>query len=147
MLVISIYLLNNTRKDKQSFQNITGQIIFLSKTYGNLPLRDTGKFRYIKIDLYDKPFEIFVGSDPGDFKPTLNKIDSLRKGDLITVYFDENDKTINDSVNRLAYYIDRAKHPVFIFSPSLIYVAYFCIGISAIMMVVVLVGKLSGKII
>jgi hypothetical protein len=112
IIALSSILLTRGKKEKSEFQNITGKITFIEKAYQELPIRNPGKFRYLMIDNYQKAFEIFIGNDPGDFKPALEKIDELRLGDKISVYFDED---LNDiKINRLVQFIDKDSTPYFI---------------------------------
>ena len=148
LLTLSIYLLRTAYKDKKEFQKITGAVNFISMKYLDLPNRDFAKYRYIKINEYKKPFEIFVGRDPGDFKPALDKIDGVKPGDTLTIYFREGHlETTDPPVNRLAYYIDKGGIPIFIFSPSQLYVAFFLISVSIIIIIISVVGKVKGRII
>lgn len=147
-LAISIYLLITSYKDKKDFHKITGTVNFISTKYRDLPNRDFGKYRYIAIKEYEKPFEIFVGKDRGDFKPALDKTDNVKQGDILTFYFgEETFKTIDAPVNRLAYYIDKGSIPVFIFSPSQLYLALILASLSIIIIAVAVIGKVRGKII
>jgi hypothetical protein len=115
--------------------------------YLDLPNRNFTKYRYIKINEYKKPFEIFVGKDPGDFKPALDKIDCVIPGDIITFYFAGENFEMNAPVNRLTYYIDKGSIPVFIFSPSQFYLAWVLISLSIVIIVIVVVCKVKGKIV
>jgi hypothetical protein len=145
-LALSIYLFRTTQKNKKEFNKITGTVRFISTSYHNLPIRDYGKYRYIKIANYARPFEIFVGKDKGDFSPALEKIDSVKPGELLTFYFaDDIGKTRDTVVNRRTYYIDRESVPVFIFSSAIMHLSLFLILISVTIIVIVLVGKIRGK--
>lgn len=79
----------------------------LDKHYRQLPVRDAGKFRYLKLDNYPYVFELFTGKDPGDFSPKLSRIDELKKGDKITIYMYESNDINRDGINRNAMFIDR----------------------------------------
>ena len=147
-LVGSIYLLKTAYKDKKEFRKIEGTVNFISLKYHDLPNRDFTKYRYIKVNEYEKPFEVFVGKDPGDFKPALDKIDIIKPGDILTVYFEEEDfLTIDAPVNRHTFYIDKGNIPVFIFSPAQFYLAWFLILMSIIIIIISVVGKIKGRII
>jgi hypothetical protein len=147
-LAISRYLLETAYKDKTSFHNITGPIEFVSSRYLDLPKRDTTKFRYIKLRGYENPFEVFVGKDLGDFKPALDKTELLKRGETLTVYYEEDVvHTSGTPVNRHAYYMDLGTLPVFVSSPSQVYLAWFLMGVSILVIVIVLIGKWKGKLI
>ena len=67
---------------------------------GDMPNRDFGKYRYLEILNYQYPFEIY-SDEQG------KSIDSLKKGDIATVYFYENSFSGMDRINRFAQYIER----------------------------------------
>ncbi|MCU0443688.1 MAG: hypothetical protein MUE85_02140 [Microscillaceae bacterium] len=41
----------------------------------------------LKVKGYPKTFELFIGKDFGDFSPEFEKIDDLKLGDKIDVFF------------------------------------------------------------
>ena len=65
-------------------------------------------------DKYQKVFEIFIGKDFGDFKPSFEQIDLLRLGDKIEIYFDVDQKETDGRLNRLIQYIDKDSTPYYI---------------------------------
>jgi hypothetical protein len=101
-------------KDKIEFERIAGKITYLEKTYEELPNRHHGKYRYIEMDAYPKVFELFVGKEFGDFKPHYERIDDLRVGDTIEVYFDEDAKEPDRRLNRLMQFMDKDSQPYYI---------------------------------
>ena len=141
LLFVSIYYLTTTYKLKREFHNITGSVEWVSMKYGDLPQRDFSKYRYLKIDNFSRPFELFVGKEGGDFSPALDKIDSLKSGDEVTIYYDENFRTVLEPVNRLPYFIDRGANPVFIFSPSQRHLAWIMVGLSIACLTLVIVFR------
>ncbi|MDP9043049.1 MAG: hypothetical protein M3N30_13810 [Bacteroidota bacterium] len=145
LIIASFYFLSTTFKSKAEFVSVRGSVEFISMKYGDLPNRDYSKYRYLKINRYSRPFELFVGKEGGDFSPDLDKIDSLKMGDIITVYYDYNYKTAPEPVNRLTYFIDRGAEPVFIFSHSLRQMAWILIGLSLTCLIVVIVYNQKQK--
>ena len=105
--VIMIVYIQLESKEKLEYEKRTGQIIYLDKQLGNLPIRHLGKYRYLKIDSYKYPFEIFIGNESGDFKPKFEQIDRLILGDTITIYYYQTDAVIKDEINRFVQYIDK----------------------------------------
>jgi len=105
IIVLGSFILIRGTKDKSEFTQLKGKIIYLDKTFQELPKRHQGKYRYLMIEGYSKTFELFIGTDPGDFKPKYEKVDDLRNGDEITVYFD--DDADDERINRLIQYIDK----------------------------------------
>jgi len=79
----------------------------LDKELGTLPVRHHGKYRYLEIDGYPYPFEIFVGNEPGDFKPKYERIDNLKQGDTVSIFYYETENTKNEGINRFIQFIDK----------------------------------------
>lgn len=146
--VMGIFLLRNTYKSKKEFLKVSGVVSFVSMSYLDLPIRDYSKYRYIKLDNYNKPFEIFVGKDRGDFKPELDRVDRILSGDSLTVYFtDENLTEKKGPVNSQVFFIDQGQLPVFVFSHSQRYLAWIIVLGSFILVIIVIRGRLRGKLI
>jgi hypothetical protein len=110
MMIVYVHM--NSKK-KNEYQNSTGQITYLDKELGQLPARNKGKYRYLAVDSYEYPFEIFVGNESGDFKPKSEQIDNLKPGDTITVFFYETDNTKNEGINRFIQFIDKGDNSFF----------------------------------
>lgn len=107
-----LYIMLNS-KEKFNYENRTGQLTYLEKQLGNLPARNFGKYRYLKVDGYEYPFEVFVGSESGDFKPKFEKIDNLKIGDTVTVYYYQTENTKSEGINRFMQYIDKGHESYF----------------------------------
>lgn len=146
LILGSIVLIRGT-KDKTEFHQMTGKIVFIDKTFEELPLRHIGKYRYLSIDNYPKVFSIFVGKDFGDFKPYLEKIDDLEVGDEIVVYFDEDTQETDNRLNRLIQYIDKNGEPYFMRGSKDKNGGYFFIGLGIILGGFIIYLKKAGKII
>ena len=143
----SVIVFIRADKNKFSFDNIIGKIVYLSTSFQDAPNRHIGKYRYLQIENFPKTFEVFVGKDAGDFKPKLEKIDSLRIGDEIRIFFDKNFKTLDDPINRLVYFIDKRNQPYFIKGSWEKTLAYFGFGISMAILLLLIFLRRSGKII
>ena len=146
-IALSVFFVQRGDKSKASFDNVTGTIISFEKTNENYPRRDSSKFRYLRVESYPKPFEIFVGKDAGDFKPKFENVDNLQIGDIITVYYAEDGKTQKAAVNNLVYFIDKGKEVVFIEGNSKKNVIYGLIGFCLITILILVILKWKGKII
>src|SRR4051812_35897985 len=148
LLVIAagFYLIFRAEKPKSQLIKGEGIVLSLSKTYASFPGKDTSKFRYLQIDNYPKLIELFIGKSAGDFKPKFEKVDALKPGDAITIYFDENFKTRDDPVNRLVYFIDRGNEAIFIKGSWEKYLGYFLILAAIVIFFILYRAKLKGKI-
>ena len=107
LTVVMLFYIQLNSKEKFEYEKITGQITYLDNQLGNLPVRDFGKYRYLQIDNYKYPFEIFVGSESGDFKPKFEQIDKLELGNTVTIYFYQTDNSVKENINRFVQFIDK----------------------------------------
>jgi hypothetical protein len=107
LVIMGILIMNRSSKPKTDYKKITSSIVFIGKQFRELPYRDIGKFRYLKIEDYPFPFEIFIGNESGDFKAKSEKLDSLKIGDNISVYFYETANTRQEGINRFAQFIEK----------------------------------------
>ena len=139
------YVIYMDSKGKQDYSSVTGTIISVSDKYGEMPYRHAGKFRYILIDNYQLPFEIFVGKDKGDFKPTLERIDSLKPGDVITVYGYEPGESKREGVNRNAKFIDRGNISFFEKGSSMAIMGAFLLSCPIGVVIICFVMYKKGK--
>jgi hypothetical protein len=146
-MALGFLLFTRSEKSKSSFQNVRGIITSFGNSNESFPDKDSSKFRYLQIGNFPKTFELFIGKGSGDFKPKFEKIDDLKIGDSVTIYFDENLKTQQDPINRLAYFIDKGEEAIFIKGDFEKYLAYFIIGISLISILTLVMLKRKGKII
>lgn len=145
-IVLSFIYLQKGDKQRSAFQKVSGHIISIDNIDERYAGKDTSKFRYILIDNYQKPFEIFIGKSIGDFKPTFEQVDNLKVGDSLTVHFDETNKSKNAPVNRLTYFIDRGSEVIFIKGNSIKSLIYGLIIFCALFMIVLVILKIKGKI-
>jgi len=104
---IMIVYIQRESKEKYEYEKITGQKTYLDKQLGDLPVRHFGKYRFLEIDSYEYPFEIFIGNESADFKPKFEQIDKLKFGDTVTVYFYQTDDVIKKGINRFIQFIDK----------------------------------------
>jgi hypothetical protein len=101
-------------KDKNDFHKIIGNVVYLDAKYEEMPTSNFGKYRYLQVDNFNKVFEIFVGNESGDFKPYFEKIDSIKIGDRIEIYYDIDEMESNNKINSLIQFIDKDSTPYFI---------------------------------
>lgn len=146
-IIISLVFVQKGYKDRSSFQSISGSIISIENTNERYSGKDTSKFRYVKIDKYPQPFQIFIGKSTGDFKPEFEDIGLLSVGEVITIYFEETNKTRNNVVNNLAYYIDRGSEVIFVKGHSIANLIYGFATFCSIFIIVLIILKKKGKII
>src|SRR5215210_6945581 len=78
---LTMLLYTRSDKDKNSFNKIYGEVVYLEYSFGAHPMRNAGKYKYLKLNSHRKVFELFTGKDFGDFKPNFDKVESLSLGD------------------------------------------------------------------
>jgi hypothetical protein len=147
IIILGSFILVRGIKEKSDFHRISGRITYLGKVYEELPNRDKGKYRYLLIDTYPKMFELFIGKDFGDFKPKYERIDSLKPGDDILVYYDEDSKETDIRLNRLIQFIDKEDKPYFIRGSKDKNFGFFLIGIGILLGGIIFYLNKTGKII
>ena len=148
IIFLTLLLYRRADKEKESFTHIRGAVVSVEKTYQDLPSRDLGKYRYIQLDGYPVPFEVFIGKESGDFQPDLEQVDSLRVGDIVDIFYAEEDfLSEQESVNRLAYFIDRDDLAIFKKGSGWEKgMAYFLFSVSFLLLVVLIYLKRVGKV-
>lgn len=143
IIILSSLVLFRGTKDKSEFKKVSGNVVYLNQTFQELPNRNKGKYRYLMIDNYPKAFEIFIGKDPGDFKPEYEIIDSLKVGDEISIFYDESNREKDPRINRLLQYIDKQNQSYYIRGKRDKYFGYF--GIMAGLLIGVWIFYLKRK--
>jgi hypothetical protein len=119
--ILAIFIINNNSKEKKEYPKIESKIQYLNKEYMDLPNRNKGNYRFLLIENYPYPFQIY---EPNS-EPTQMTIDDLKVGDLIEIYYYENNSTHKSGINRFAQFIDKDGEPYFVrnsFSKNLGYI-------------------------
>ena len=110
VLGLGIFVIVNNSKGKAEYDKSTGTIKYFDKEFQNLPTRHRGDFRYLKIDTYPYLFEIY---EPNS-ESTEKKIDDLKVGDKIDIYYYETSDTRSIGLNRFIQFIDKEEQPYFV---------------------------------
>jgi len=127
-LGLGIFVIINNSKEKSEYDRATGIIEYFDKEFQNLPTRHKGDFRYLKVDTYPYLFEIYAPNS----EPTEKKVNELKVGDKIDIYYYETANTISEGLNRYTQFIDKDKQPYFIRSGFQVQLGYVLIGLWAI---------------
>lgn len=146
-IIITLITIQRGDKERSAFQSVSGYLVSTENVHERYTGKDTAKYRYIQIDNYPQPFQVFIGKSPGDFKPKFEKIDHLKVGDSITVYFEETNRTRNEPVNNLAYYIDKSSEVIFIKGNSIKSLLYGLVIFCFLVMIGLFILKKKRKII
>jgi hypothetical protein len=109
LIGLGIFFVVLSSKKKEQYEKRTGEIEYFDKTYLNLPLRDLGSYRYLKINTYPHIFEVYTANADKTSLP----IDDLKHGDKIDVYFYEWGSDQNEGINRNIQFIDKDSLPYF----------------------------------
>lgn len=145
IMILSCFLIFRGTKTDKEFYKASGKITYLEKHFGQLPNRNFGKYRYLKIDASEQIFEIYVGKDLGDFKPSLERLDHLKAGDNIKVYFDL-DPSETEDINRLVQFVYKNDVPYFIRGSVDKYIGIMLLSFGILMLIVFSILKYMGKI-
>lgn len=142
VLGLGIFVTVNNSKDKVEYDKATGIIEYYDKEFQNLPTRHKGDFRYLKIDSYPYIFEIY---EPNS-EPTEKKIDDLRVGDKIDIYYYETSNTRNIGLNRFTQFIDKNEQPYFVRSGFQKQLGFIIIGLAILLSIMAFVLWKNGKL-
>jgi hypothetical protein len=126
---ISFLIIINNSKEKREYESINGKIEYIGKEYQHLPTRHKGDFRYLLVEGYPYPFEIYKPNS----KPTLNSIDDLKLDDIIDIYFYEIDNTHKVGINKFTQFIDKNQTPYFIRNSFQKRLGYMIVGMCLLM--------------
>ena len=148
IIALGFVILTRGQKQKHDFDSITARIISIGRSFPGAFNRHEEKTRYVQVGNYPKVFELFIGHDPGDFSPAFEKVDALKTGDIVTVYYDEEHTRAadNETVNRLAQFIDKDGKPYFIRGNKDKYGGYGAIGAGILIGLTLLILKKKGTI-
>ncbi|MDA9773403.1 hypothetical protein N9B82_00485 [Saprospiraceae bacterium] len=144
-LIFGINLMNRNEKPREEFIYQIGTISYMSNIN---PFRPNSEPRpkdfYLQLHEYERVFELFTGTDTGDFSPRINKLDQLSIGDEIEIYFEETNKTKREYVNRVLQYLDKDGELIYLRSNADKNIGYFLIGISGILLMVGIYMKVKS---
>ncbi|RXJ45469.1 sortase family protein [Gelidibacter gilvus] len=144
-----IYLFLRGNKEKAQFDNVTGKIDYYDKTFGEINYRGKGNHRFIRIMEFPLIFDIFVGKASGDFGPNFEKLDNLKIGDEITIYYANKtllQKKQDYRFNKSVQFIDKDGEAYFIRGNKDAYGGYFFIGIGVVIAIALVILKQTGRI-
>lgn len=145
-IVVNLWLIDCS-KSKEELEQISGKIEFIVDKYMNLPSRNFGKYRFIKIDSEIKPFEIFIGKETGDFKPDMEKIYQLKPEDTVVLYLNSLGNGEEAIVKRSIEIIEHNNKPYFISGNSKVWLIAFLLITGIGIAILAMVYKHLGKII
>ena len=142
LLAVSLSVLKDFLKEKSDYAVTTGRVEYVDKKLGELPKRHIGIFRYLIIDSYQFPFEIYKDNS----QPTRLTLDSLNVGDTVTVYYFERDYTYRDQLNKFVQFVDRGSDPVFIRNDFQLKLGYSLVFLSLGVIILALVLGRTGNL-
>lgn len=146
LIVLSFSLITRGDKLRDDFIHKNGKISYLAQSF---PSKSSTKVRpkkvYLKLDNFERVFELFIGTDKGDFSPKVNRLNELALGDEVDVYFEENNKTRRDHVNRLVQFLDKDGELFYLRSKVDKYIGYLMLGSSAVLLMIVAYMKVKSR--
>ena len=126
LIAAMIYMIMLSSKEKTDYQKLSGKVIYLDKQYEKYSLKDLGKYRYLKIDTYPYIFEMYSDEQP-------KRIDSLKSGDKVSVYYYETNNTHSEQINRFLQYLEKDNKIFFQRGNSNKIAGFVVIGLSIIL--------------
>lgn len=130
-IVMGIYLINRSDKPRADFIHHKGRISYLLNVPPNKLNSDPRpKNIYLKIEGLDKIFELFIGTDKGDFSPEVNRLTEMSVGEEVEIFYEETYTTKREPVNGLLQYLDRSGQLIYHKSKVDKYIGYFLLGSS-----------------
>jgi hypothetical protein len=145
-IIVCFFYMQRTIQPKNSFERVEGIITEITNTNDNYPGKDSARYRYIQIDNYPKPFELFVGKRASDFKPVIDRLMLLEVSDSVEIYFDETNKTRALAVNNLVFFIYRGQELIFEQGNSKKKLLYGIIAFCVFGIIILVILKQKGKI-
>lgn len=116
ILVLGFGILQRGQAHKNEFDSLTAPITAIGPSFPGATTQHPDETRYVQAGRYPQVFELFIGHGFTDFSPALEKVDSLKPGDIVTVYFRKEASQAADAanVNRQAQFIDKDGKPYYI---------------------------------
>jgi hypothetical protein len=146
--LLCLATLYRNQKPKNQFQHLTGKVVALTKAlkiegYYN---SNNEPIRYLQIQDYPTIFRLFIGEDIDGSKPSFERVDELKVGDTVTVYYDKNYLNNNsDVISNLAYFVDKNQQAYFI-RGSQNTMVYYLIGFCLLGSTAGVILKRTGRI-
>ncbi len=110
---LTLKLLYQQDKPKSEHLHVQRRIASIAKTYQDLPSRDASNYRYLILQNFYKPLELFIGHGRFEFAPEVDKVDQLEPGDVIDVCYEDVYKEEEQSVRRGVYTIEKNNVPFY----------------------------------
>lgn len=139
---VAIFVITNNSRPKSEYNKSIGSIEYFDREFEDLPTRNKGEYRYLKVTTYPYLFEIY---EPNS-KPTEKKIDDLKVGDCVEIYYYEIPQTKTEGINRFVQFIDMQGHPHFIRNSFQKQLGFVLIGLCILMNLFGYVLLNKGKI-
>jgi len=145
LFAMSIYLITRNTKPKEEFIHQKGAISYLSE---NNPFSSTLEVKqktiFLKLEQHNRIYELFTGTDKGDFSPRVNRLNELNIGNQVDIYFEENTKTKLDQTNKLLQYLYIDSELIYLRSNADKYIGYFTLGGSMLLFLIAVFMKIKS---
>ena len=136
-ILMASYLITRNQKPREEFQHITGDVVYLSSVNPYRPQSEPReKHVYLIIKPHEIIFDLFTGTDKGDFSPRVNQLYELDIGDSVEIYYEENNRLQGQPVNKLLQYMDKDGELIYLRSNADRYIGYFTLGSSLLLLMV-----------
>jgi len=141
---MTIFLHKRGNAKRDDLQRVSGRIADMGTPEINGIL--DGRMSMIRLVGFEKIFVMPVSGDDEVVHPELMRLDELRLGDLVDVFFDGS-YGIGDRTIESVIFIDKENKPCFVHGGSGDrQISYFIWGLSTITIIVILILKKLGEI-
>jgi hypothetical protein len=144
ILFFGLYLTFRGVKEKKDFIHSRGQVNYYADNYSDIN-RPNGKYKYLTVDSYNRPFELYVPESQTE-KYTF-KYDAIKIGDVIDIYFDENNFAADKRTNMSMRFIDKNGERIFFSNPNDTVAGFCFIGVGLAIMLTLIILRQKGKIV
>jgi hypothetical protein len=142
--VMAIFMYKRGGTTRADLQHISGKITDMGIPEVNGKVDEL--MRMISLEGFEKFFAMSVAEGRSHSRPETTRLDELRSGDLVDVYFDDS-WGIGDKAIESVMFIDKKNEPYFVHGgDGFRQIAYFLWVLSAVCIVGVLILKRLGKI-
>jgi hypothetical protein len=138
LIAFMTYVILLNSKEKIDYQKLSGSIVYLDKQFGEYPNRNLGKYRYLKLNTYPYIFEIYSDEQS-------SRIDSLKIGEIVDVYYYEINNTHSEQINRFLQYLEKGDKIFFKRGNSNNIAGFVVMGLSVLLIVGSFVLYKKGK--
>lgn len=140
IMAFGVLLLLRNNKTKEQLSHATGYVTYYGKTLiGHNDRHEADSaMRYLRINTFPQAFSFFIGKKRGDFKPAFERLDDIKMGDTLTIYFTDPlpfQAGRDDSINTDGEFVDRHATAYFVRGNKDKWGAYFFLLVGGLLLI------------